>query len=45
MTTNKRNPFRLKEVRGLKPEFIGKLKARGIKSAAQRLIAGRTRDR
>jgi hypothetical protein len=36
----KHNPFKLREFRGVSPEHIGKLEARGIKSAE----AGRTRE-
>jgi len=42
MTAKKQNPFKLKELRGVNPEYIRRLEARGIKSAEQMLTSGRT---
>ena len=44
MTEKKRNPFKLRDFRGIPPEVIGKLEARHIKNAEQLLIAGRTKE-
>ena len=43
MAGKRQNPFRLKEFRGVNPEYIGRPEARGIKSAEQMLTAGRTK--
>ena len=43
MKEKKRNPFKLKDFRGINPEAIGKLEALRIKSAEQMLVAGQTR--
>jgi hypothetical protein len=43
MPGKKRNPFKLREFRGVNPEFIAKLEAQGLKTAEQMLSAGRTR--
>lgn len=42
MKEKKRNPFKLKEFRGVNPEHIARLAALGIKTADQMLAAGRT---
>ena len=42
MTEKKRNPFKLKDFRGIKPEVIARLEARRIKTAEQLLATGRT---
>ena len=44
MTAKKRNPFKLRDFRGVKPDFIAALDAQRIKNADQLLIAGRTRQ-
>ena len=43
MTEKKRNPFKLKEFRGVDACHIEKLSALGIKNADQMLKAGQTR--
>jgi hypothetical protein len=43
MAEKKRNPFKLKEFRGVNPEHIAKLFDLGIKNADQMLKAGQTR--
>lgn len=43
MTGKKRNPFKLKDFRGVEPVHIQKLLALGIKNTDQMLIAGRTK--
>ncbi|MBX3056393.1 MAG: DUF4332 domain-containing protein [Anaerolineae bacterium] len=42
MKEKKRNPFKLKEFRGVNPEYIARLAALGIKTSDQMLAAGRT---
>ncbi len=44
MTEKKRNPFKLRDFRGVKPDFIAALEVHHIKNADQLLIAGRTRQ-
>lgn len=44
MAGKRQNPFRLKEFRGVNPEYIRKLEAQGIKSAEQMLTAGHTKS-
>ena len=44
MTEKKRNPFKLRDFRGVHPDFIAALDAQHIKNADQLLIAGRTRQ-
>ena len=44
MTAKKRNPFKLRNFRSVKPDFIAALDAQRIKNADQLLIAGRTRQ-
>jgi len=44
MTEKKRNPFKLKDFRGVHPDYIAALDAQHIKNADQLLIAGRTRQ-
>jgi hypothetical protein len=44
MTEKKHNPFKLRDFRGVQPEYIAALEARHIKNADQLLIAGRTRQ-
>lgn len=43
MKEKKRNPFKLKDFRGINPEVIRKLEALRIKSAEQMLVAGQTK--
>lgn len=43
MAEKKRNPFKLRDFRGVDPECIAKLQACGIKNAEQLLAAGRTK--
>jgi hypothetical protein len=43
MTEKKRNPFKLRDFRGVDPGFVSKLEAQHIKNAEQMLVAGRTR--
>jgi len=43
VTEKKRNPFKLRDFRGITPEAIVKLEARHIKNAEQLLIVGRTK--
>ena len=45
MTGKKRNPFRLKEFRGVNPEHVERLAAAGIKTAEQMLAAGQTAEK
>ena len=45
MTTKKRNPFRLREFRGVNPEHVERLAAKGIKNAEQMLAAGQTAEK
>lgn len=45
MTPKKRNPFRLREFRGVEPEYVEKLAAAGIKTAEQMLAAGQTAEK
>jgi hypothetical protein len=42
MPEKKRNPFKLRDFRGVRPEFIAALEAQRIKNADQLLIAART---
>ena len=42
MTEKKRNPFKLRDFRGISSEVISKLEALGIKNTDQLLAAGRT---
>jgi hypothetical protein len=42
MTDKKRNPFKLRDFRGIRPEFIAALEAQRIKNADQLLSAART---
>lgn len=42
MKGKKRNPFKLKEFRGVNPEYITRLAALGIKTTDQMLAAGST---
>lgn len=44
MTEKKRNPFKLRDFRGVQPDHIAALEVQHIKSADQLLIAGRTRQ-
>jgi len=44
MTEKKRNPFKLRDFRGVQPEYIAALEAQHIKNTDQLLIAGRTRQ-
>lgn len=44
MKEKKRNPFKLRDFRGVNPEFIAKLEHHGIKSAEQLLAAGHTKE-
>jgi hypothetical protein len=44
MTEKKHNPFKLRDFRGVQPEYIAALEAQHIKNADQLLIAGRTRQ-
>ena len=41
----KRNPFKLKEFRGVNSEYVEKLAAAGIKTAEQMLTAGQTAEK
>ncbi len=43
MAKKKRNPFKLRDFRGVAPRVVAELEDRGIKNAEQMLIAGRTR--
>ncbi len=43
MTEKKRNSFKLRDFRGVNPEFISILEARRIKNAGQMLNVGRTK--
>jgi hypothetical protein len=45
MPPKKRNPFRLKEFRGVDPEYVERLAAAGIKTADQMLAAGQTAEK
>jgi hypothetical protein len=45
MSPKKRNPFRLREFRGVEPEYVEKLAAAGIKNAEQMLAAGQTAEK
>lgn len=45
MTTKKRNPFRLREFRGVDPEHVERLAAKGIKNTEQMLAAGQTAEK
>jgi hypothetical protein len=45
MTTKKRNPFKLREFRGVNPVHVEKLAAVGIKTAEQMLAAGQTAEK
>jgi hypothetical protein len=42
MAEKRRNPFKLREFRGVEPEHVARLEALGIKSAEQMLAAGHT---
>ncbi len=42
MSEKRRNPFKLKEFRGVDPTHVARLEARGIKNAEQMLAAGGT---
>ena len=44
MTEKKRNPFKLRDFRGIHPDVIAALDAQRIKNADQLLNAGRTRQ-
>lgn len=44
MTEKKRNPFKLREFRGVNPDHIKKLETAGIKNADQMLAAGSTQQ-
>ncbi|MFZ2097676.1 MAG: DUF4332 domain-containing protein [Anaerolineales bacterium] len=44
MPAKRRNPFKLRDFRGVDHEVIAKLAAVGIKNAEQMLTAGRTRE-
>ncbi|MFH2040496.1 MAG: DUF4332 domain-containing protein [Chloroflexota bacterium] len=44
MPEKKRNPFKLREFRGIHPDFIAALETLRIKNADQMLTAGRTRQ-
>jgi hypothetical protein len=41
----KHNPFKLRDFRGVKPEFIARLAVRNIKTTAQILATGATREK
>lgn len=43
MAEKKRNPFKLRDFRGVDPEYIAKLEARGIKKAEQLLAVASTK--
>jgi hypothetical protein len=45
MPPKKRNPFRLREFRGVEPEHVEKLAVAGIKNAEQMLAAGQTAEK
>lgn len=45
MPAKKKNPFKLKDFRGIKPEIITKLANLGIKNSVQMLSAGQTAKR
>jgi hypothetical protein len=45
MIGKKRNPFRLREFRGVKSEHVERLAAAGIKTAEQMLAAGQTAEK
>jgi len=45
MPPKKRNPFRLREFRGVEPKYVEKLAAAGIKNAEQMLAAGQTAEK
>jgi hypothetical protein len=45
MTGEKRNPFRLREFRGVRPDHVERLAAAGIKTAEQMLTAGQTAEK
>lgn len=44
MIEKKRNPFKLRDFRGVKHDYIAALEVQNIKNADQLLIAGRTRQ-
>jgi hypothetical protein len=44
MTGKKRNPFKLRDFRGVNPEYIARLEGRGIKTTEQMLAAGSTKN-
>ena len=44
MAEKKRNPFKLRDFRGVDPELIARLEASGLKNADQMLAAGCTRQ-
>ncbi len=44
MSEKKRNPFKLKNFRGISPATIARLETRNIKNTEQMLIAGRTKE-
>lgn len=44
MAEKRRNSFKLREFRGVEPEYAARLEALGIKSAEQMLAAGRTKE-
>ena len=45
MTVTKRNPFKLRDFRGVDPTFIAKLESSHIKNAEQMLVEGCTKER
>jgi hypothetical protein len=44
MAARRRNPFKLREFRGVDPVHVAMLEARGVKTAEQLLAAGSTRE-
>lgn len=44
MTGKKQNPFKLRDFRGVSPEYVQRLAARGIKTTTQMLAHGSTRN-
>lgn len=44
MTQKRRNPFKLREFRGVDSRHIEKLNAKGIKNAEKMLVVGRTKE-
>ncbi|HVP21413.1 MAG TPA: DUF4332 domain-containing protein [Anaerolineaceae bacterium] len=44
MSEKRRNPFKLKDFRGVNTDFIARMEARKIKNTGQMLVAGHTSD-